>query len=289
MQLGLVSIQRNRGPWLVEWFAFHYLVGFRKFYFYAHLCDDDTHELLLKLASKFDIQSFVMASVQDKVQLAAYQHACDHFMHDVDWMCFLDGDEFIFPTQHLDLASALEEYEAVPISGLGVYNRNFGSSGHIQEPTGLITENYRFRADPNFLPQRRIKSLVKGKQTISIGSNSHLFTTPLGTVDELQRPITWGYMPDYEPSYEKFQINHYVCQSRSYFLEFKKNSGHADASANAVREEIWWDNFNSNAVADHSLTRYCQPLRDFVEKINAELELPNLPPVPFTRPQAHQN
>lgn len=286
MQLGLVSIQRNRGPWLVEWFAFHYLVGFRKFYFYAHLCEDATHELLLKLASKFDIQSFVMETSQDKVQLTAYQHACDHFMHDVDWMCFLDGDEFIFPTQHMDLPSALKEYELAPISALGIYNRNFGSSGHIQEPSGLITENYRFRADPSFLPQRRIKSVVKGGGGISTGSNSHLFSTLQGTVDELYRPITWGYMPDYEPSYEKFQINHYVCQSRSYFLEFKKHSGHADASAHAVREEIWWDNFNSNAIADDSLIRHSQPLRDLVNKLNEELGLPDLPQPPLLIPQA---
>jgi hypothetical protein len=274
MQLGLVSIQRNRGPWLVEWFAFHYLVGFRKFYFYAHICTDNTHELLLKLAGIFDIQSFVLSTVQDGVQLAAYQHACDNYINDVDWMCFLDGDEFIFPTQDMTLPAALANYQESPISALGIYNRNFGSSGHIEEPTGLVTENYRQRASDSFMPQRRIKSLVKGRQTISAGSNSHLFSMPGGTVDELMRPVTWGYMPAYEPSYTQFQINHYVCQSRGFFFKIKQKSGHADASAQAVREEEWWKNFDTNEVMDNSLTRFAQPLRKLVDDINQALGLP---------------
>jgi hypothetical protein len=281
MQLGLATIQRNRGPWLVEWFAFHFLVGFRKFYFYAHLCTDNTHEILAKLAHRFDIQAFVLGAIRDKVQLAAYQHACDNHMSEVDWMCFLDGDEFIFPTQDNSLEEALKSYQESAISALGVYNCNFGSAGHIEEPVGLITENFRARAQPSFMAQRRVKSLVKGKQKVSSGSNSHLFQTPLGTVDELFRPITWGYMPDYEPSYAHFQINHYVCQSRAYFVNFKQASGHADASAQAVREEEWWNNFNTNEVQDNSLTRFAPHLRELVSEINRELGLPALPPKPI--------
>lgn len=284
MQLGLVTIQRNRAPWLLEWFAFHYLVGFRKFYFYAHLCTDNTAELLVKLASKFAISPFVLSAAQDGVQLAAYQHACDHFMNEVDWMCFLDGDEFIFPTAQATLPEALVGYQAAPISALGVYNVNFGSSGHVDEPQGLVTENYRMRAHENFMAQRRVKSLVKGHQKVHTTSNSHLFATPQGTVDELMRPVTWGYMPDYTPSYSRFRINHYVCQSRSYFLSFKQHSGHADAGAHTVREEEWWNNFNTNDLPDASLARFAGPLREFVAQLAAELGLPSPPAPPTDHP-----
>ena len=68
-------------------------MGFRKFYFYAHLCTDNTEQTLLKLSTKFDITSMRIDSSFDRVQLSAYQHACDNYMNDVDWMCFLDGDE----------------------------------------------------------------------------------------------------------------------------------------------------------------------------------------------------
>lgn len=271
MRLGLVSIQRNRAPWLVEWIAFHFLMGFRKFYFYAHLCTDETAPLLLKLAQRFDITAHAIGAEQDGVQLAAYQHACDHYLNDVDWMCFLDGDEFIFPTVDATLPEALAALDNPGLSALGVYNCNFGSAGHMQEPTGLITQNYKMRAREDFMAQRRIKSLVKGHQSVSTTNNSHLFSTPLGTFDERMRPISHGYMPDYVPSYTRLRINHYVCQSRAYFLNFKKHSGHADASAAAVREEEWWTNFNTNDMADDSMDRFENPLRTLVNQINAEI------------------
>jgi hypothetical protein len=271
MQLGLTTIQRNRGPWLVEWFAFHYLVGFRKFYFYAHMCTDDTAQILGKLAGKFDITPFEISAAQDGVQLAAYQHACDNYINAVDWMCFLDGDEFLYPTTSDTMQAALQPYMGPEVSALGVYNRNFGSSHHQQEPAGLITENYTWRANDDFMAQRRVKSLVKGHQKVAATNIGNLFATPLGTVDELMRPVTWGYMPDYTPSYARFCFNHYVCQSRDYFLKFKKHSGHADASTAAVREEEWWDNFNTNQVQDTSLSRFAGPLRAMVAQLNSEL------------------
>lgn len=281
MQLGLVTIQRNRGPWLVEWLAFHYLVGFRKFYFYAHLCDDETHTLLAKLGARFDLKSFFIDTAYDKVQLSAYQHACDNFANEVDWLAFIDGDEFLYPTTHATLQETLLPFaHDATISAIGVYNRNFGSSGHINEPLGLITENYRWRADADFMAQRRVKSFVKGRQKINTTNISNLFATSLGTVDELRRPVTWGYMPQYTPSYQSFCFNHYVCQSRSYFLQFKKYSGHADASAGAVREEEWWENFDTNGILDHSLDQFATPLRRMVNEIRTELGLPSLPPVP---------
>ena len=188
--LGLVSIQRNRGRWLPEWFAFHYLVGFRKFYFYAHMCTDNTHEVLQKLARKLSITAISIPNEMDRVQLAAYQHACDHYMNDVDWLAFIDGDEFLFPTRDDSMQQALSKYQDLPISAVGAFNINFGSNGHIKEPDGLITENFRRRAEDDFTSHRRVKSIVKGRQKISVTACSNVFNTPQGTIDEQGRPIT---------------------------------------------------------------------------------------------------
>ena len=56
MLLGICTIQRDRAPWIKEWVCFHYLMGFRKFYFFAHNCIDNTHEVILELTKKFDIK-----------------------------------------------------------------------------------------------------------------------------------------------------------------------------------------------------------------------------------------
>lgn len=273
MILGLVSIQRNRGPWLLEWFAFHYLVGFRKFYFYAHLCDDSTAEIIVKLKKRLDITAFTLTEQNDRVQLMAFQHACDNYMNDVDWMCFIDGDEFMFPTKANTMQEALWPYTHLPISAIGAYNANFGSSHHVKEPEGLIVENFRLRADlDSFLSNRRVKSIVKGRQKIRVTACSNVFNTPLGTVDEQMRPVTWGYVPEYVPSFEQFRFNHYVCQSREYYEKFKRFSGHADAGKDNEREEAWWTAFDTNDERDDSMERFTEQLHATINEFKVAME-----------------
>lgn len=272
MQLGIVTIQRDRGPFLLEWFAFHYLVGFRKFYFYAHMCSDNTADIVLKLQKHLDITAIALPNRSPRVQLFAYQHACEHYMNEVDWMGFIDGDEFLFPSKTMTMQEALWPFNDMPASALGVYNVNFGSAGHIAEPPGLITENFRMRADLNgFMGNRRVKSLVKGRLAVMPSNCSHVFATPGGTVDELARPITWGYQPKYEPSYEHFRLNHYVCQSREYYEKFKRDSGAADADPNAIRGEAWWEGFDTNDVLDDSIGKYAQRLRATIAELSAAM------------------
>ena len=263
MILGLTSIQRNRGPWLAEWLAFHHLIGFNRFYYYAHMCTDNTIEVLLKLSQKLDIKVVQIADSMDRVQLIAYQHAIQNYLPEVDWMAFFDGDEFLFPTNCDSLPEALAHYEAQPISAVGVYNVTFGSNGHMTEPTGLITENYRrCNSSADFLANRKIKSIVKGRQDISITTCSHIFNTAQGTFDEQGRPVSWGFAKDYIPTYNQFRMNHYICQSYEYFKSFKSTSGHADAGAGAVRSEEWWTNFDQNVEFDTSLERFSDRLKE---------------------------
>jgi len=265
MILGLTSIQRNRGRWLAEWFAFHHLVGFNKFYYYAHMCTDNTVDVLTKLSQKLDIKLVQIADRLDQVQLAAYQHASQNFMSEVDWMAFFDGDEFLFPTQFDTMAEALKPFEAMPISAVGVYNVTFGSNGHLTEPDGLITENFRrCNSSADFLANRKVKSIVKGRLAISTTACSHIFNTPQGTIDEQGRAVTWGFAKDYIPTYDQFRMNHYICQSYEYFKSFKSTSGHADASAAAVRGEDWWINFDQNVEYDTSLDRFSDRLKDSI-------------------------
>jgi hypothetical protein len=85
-----------------------------------------------------------------------------------------------------------------------------------------------------------------------VSSNAHIFKTRHGLIDENGRPITQG-LTDYEPTHARLRINHYVVQSRSYFLNQKKRSGAPDAGRDLVRPESWWDDNDKNDVFDESL------------------------------------
>ncbi len=266
MRIGVVSIQKNRAPWVHEWVAFHHLVGVSRFYVYAHNCTDGTDQVLQQLAAGYDLKAYSVRTDENRIQLKTYQHALETHGHECDWLAFIDGDEFLFPTAAPRLQDALAPFEYQRVSAVGVYWACFGSSGHVDEPAGLVVQNYRRRAPAGFEANRHIKSIVRGRQGSSVGVNSHLFRTPWGTVDELSRPVTAGHT-EHTPSYATLRINHYVCQSLQYFRQFKQRSGAADAGAAYVRPDDWWTRHDRNDELDHSLEHLMEPLAQEVRRV----------------------
>jgi hypothetical protein len=267
MKLGICTIQRDRGRWITEWCAFHYLVGFRHFTFFAHRCTDDTYDVLRRLRNRIDLTVYTVPDHVPRPQLAAYRFGYERHGNDVDWMAFIDGDEFLFPTQAKDIAVPIAALDNGRIGALAVYWACFGSSGHIKEPDGLIVENYRRRAPDNFVANGHVKSIVRG----GLGSgfhvlhNGHLFDTPGATFDERNRFIELG-LTGYPPSWDQLRINHYVTQSREYFTGFKQRSGAADmmGGRDHVRPESWWTDHDRNEVHDTSMERFYGELKSLI-------------------------
>ena len=283
MKIGLVTIQKNRAPWVHEWLAFHHLVGFSKFYFYAHNCTDHTGPVLARLSGRYDLKTFMVNTHENQVQLKVYQHAYENFGHECDWLAFIDGDEFLFPTAGQSIGQALEEFNYQKTSAIGAYWACFGSSGHIEEPAGLMVKNYRQRPGYGFEVNRHIKSIVRGRQASRVGPNSHMFITPWGTQDELGRPIDFGWTK-HEPSYTRFRINHYVCQSYQYFKQSKQASGAADAGAAYVRPDSWWTRHDLNDEFDSSLVHLYDALEKEVAQVDTASAAPAAAIVPAAEP-----
>ena len=265
MKLAVTIIQRDRAPWIKEWVAFHWLVGFRKFYIFLHNCSDNTEKILKQLQKKFDIKIFKVDPSLESPQLKCYQDSYTKFGGEVDWMAFIDSDEFLFPAKVSSMEIALSEFSGKKISALGVYWSCFGSSGYIEEPKGLIIENYKYKAADGYPNNRHIKSIVRGGLGKSVqASDPHFFRTPLGTYDESLRPITYGWT-DFEPIYEKFRINHYACQSRSHFLNFKSKNKTPDGGG--TPDESFWEEHNRNDVFDNSMDKFITPLKNILKSI----------------------
>ena len=265
MRVGICSIQRNRGPWILEWVLFHYLLGVRYFYIGIHKTTDHSVAVLEQLSRYINIKTFAVADTTYQApQQDFYQYTLDRFQHEVDWLAFIDGDEFLFPVKVDTLQEALKQFANQSYSALGVYWRCFGSSGHIKEPKGLILENFKLRAPDNFSPNRHIKSVVRTKHargTLTLGA--HLFETPAGTYDELGRPISGG-LSEHESSAECLRINHYVCQSREYFLTVKRPNGSPCrnvTSAEQLRSEVFWEEHDRNDIQCDAIDRFIPKLK----------------------------
>ena len=263
MKIGICSIQRNRAKWLKEWISFHHIVGCTQFYIYLHNCTDDSESVIRHLQRFFDIKCFILSADIDRPQISAYEHCYQTFGHEIDWMAFIDGDEFLFPKNSSSLKLSLEPYNYGKLSAIAVFWKCFGSSFHINDPDGLIIEDYLYRASHDFPANRHIKSIVKGGQGQHVSSkgNAHIFKTIFGTVDESFRPIIYGFNPELPPTYDVFQLNHYVVQSREFFINFKSHSGAADAGSAWVRDENWWETHNRNDEIDREIHQFLPDLK----------------------------
>lgn len=269
MTLGLTSIQRDRNPWIVEWLAFHMLVGFERFYLYAHKTRDGMTDTLLRLARHYPIQVHALED-DNSPQLRAYQHAHTAYGPEVDWMAYLDGDEFLYSPAHDTVGQALATLNHLPVSAIAAYWMHHGSNGHVDEPGGLILEQYPRHARASFEINRHVKSIVRGAEPVRVHS-AHVFHTPRGTVDERGRAITQGFMPQYEPSYEHLRINHYSVQSYAYFKASKQRTGAPDSNPHLVRPDSWFFKHDRNECDDGQSHAFRVPLKLKVRELQAHL------------------
>lgn len=260
MNLAVTSIQRDRAPYLMEWLAFHLVMGVEHFYLYAHRCTDGTHDLLVKLAQHYPITPYVIEHDQQP-QIAAYQHAWQTHGAAVGWMAFIDGDEFLMPTHEANLPAALARYADAPLSALAAHWVCYGSSGHLDEPAGLVMENFTRHSAPDFAPNRHVKSILRGGEPGVVIDRSHLFQTPRGSFDDRLRPVNHGLSPHPDPCYEALRINHYVTQSWGYFESFKQRSGAADINPALVRPNNWFHEHDRNECDDGVRWRFLLPLK----------------------------
>ena len=266
MRIGVCSLQRNRAPYIKEWVLFHFLLGVRFFYIGLHECDDNSDEILIELSRKINI---TIVKVPEKTktffQIDFYQFIFDRYKNEVDWMAFIDGDEFLYPTQEHCLQDVLSKIQNNKRSALAVYWSCFGSSFHEKEPEGLVTENFKYCAPVNFGPNRHIKSIVNtARDRLVRVENPHLFITSFGTYDEQDRLITEA-SSDHLPTYEQIGINHYVCQSREFFVKTKQPQ--SSSQGFIQRSEEFWLVHDRNEILCKRIDRFIPRLKELYQSL----------------------
>jgi Glycosyl transferase family 2 len=269
MLAAITSIQQNRRPWIVEWIAFHLMIGFGRIIIYSHKSTDGMDEVLTRLGTRYPIIAYRLGEIE-RPQLEAYKHSWGQHRDSVDWMAFLDGDEFLFPTQTDNITEALAPFSTMPLSALAVYWRIYGSNGHIDDPGGLLMEKFPRHSRDDHDENKHIKSIVKGREIID-GYASHMFQTRTGTFDENMREVTSG-KTDCVPTYAHFRINHYACQSWDFFKRYKQHSGSADASPLSVRPDSWFHRLDNNECDDGVSYRFLIRLKLKVAELEAFLQ-----------------
>lgn len=142
-----VSMMKDEGPYVLEWFAHHFALGFTDILVYTNDCSDGTDDMLIRLEELglgYHRRNVIPEGI--KPQPSAMKHAqVEPIVQDSDWVIMFDADEFL-SIKYGD--GTLDEVlsAAGDAHGLVITWRVFGS-GFVQDwSRDPVTEQYQYAA-----------------------------------------------------------------------------------------------------------------------------------------------
>lgn len=278
---------RNEGPYLLEWMAYHRLIGFTEIIVCSNDCDDGSADLLDGLQARGHLTHIrCRPGPGEKAQLHAYAQAEIHLSPEwPDVLMVLDADEYL--NIHAGTGTVTELLAAVPDATAMLVNwRIFGSAGENRWSPEPVTRRFCRAAPlahgvnrsfktlftrpdayhcpllphgPGFAREERLHELrvVNGSGTLMpveyARAETFLQTDP--------DAVTWNLA----------QINHYNTRSWQDYLSKHHRGG-------GLGPERWdrdsnWAAFNRNEEEDVSIQRHLPALERYLENLLSDLEI----------------
>lgn len=157
--VAICAIVRDEAPYIEEWVEFHRRQGVTQFQIYDNGSVDGTPDIFRKLG----IEPVIWAGRPhnfDPQQQAAYLDGANVLTERVDWVAFIDADEFLFGRAGQSLPLALSSMPS-DSSAIAVQQCLFGSSGHQTKTPGRITSNFTKSAAPDFYSHAWFKTIAR--------------------------------------------------------------------------------------------------------------------------------
>lgn len=239
------SAMKDEGPDVLEWVCYQRAVGFDVALVYTNDCTDGSDDLLDALQGAGLVHHRRHSAIGQDLSpqdAAARLIIADPVFRRADWALWVDADEFLMPLTLPDVPALVAALEDRGADAIALPWRNFGSSGHVDVPEGLVIEELTMTSAKLTRMERTFKCLFRTSAPMA-----HLFAhrpiwsggpirclgpdlTPLpdemaqrmkenGRPDELL-PREWKRRP------RVAQINHYPVKSlRQFLLKRSRRSG----------------------------------------------------------------
>lgn len=252
MKLFVAAIIKNEMEALLEWIAYHRVVGVSGFIIADNGSNDGSRAFLDGL------EQLGIASVLDfpnvdgqKPQLPAYERILRSCSTDIDLLAFIDADEFLVPLNaEKSLSSSLDEWFSDPsVSAVALNWANFGSNGELFAEEGLVTERFTQRAPQKFNANKNFKSVVRPNSANYFNNPHHAELRHGRYIDSLGNDLVLhakhGNGVSEEVVWNEVRVNHYVVKSLEEFLLGKHLRGSA-ATANRVKHKAYFKAHDRN-------------------------------------------
>lgn len=286
MNIGLFSSVKNEGPFLLEWVAYHRMIGFDHILIFSNDSTDGTTELLDALDGAGAITHVLQdLALGDVPQHTAANAAFDHpALAASDWLMWLDADEFLFCNSNTNNVSELIDTIDEKTGGVCVNWLNFGNNDRANWEPGLVTSQFTRRGEDTASRHVMFKTLFRrvpevrgfgihrpfltaqfqgaGYQLVnSAGTPMHADVYRSGAF----KRHALGNAPMDLVAHDQAAVFHYAVKTRDCFLAKRargQGSKPAAAEDRASRfKEKYWMVYNRNEVEDLRLAQLSQRIQ----------------------------
>ena len=293
-QYTILSMMKDEGHSLVEWVAYHSLLGFDNICVYTNNCQDGTDEMLIRLQEMGYVQHFRNDVPKGKKPQPNALHLGmkNPEVMDSDWVLTMDADEFV--NIKLGDGTVQELVDAMPddTEGIMITWRFYGSNEILDWRPGLVTESYTRGAPDKFRKGWGVKSMVRPFPNMKFGihrpSIKQRNSNPervaqleaLKWVNGGGKPMTSSFKTggwrSTGPtlSYEFVELNHYAVKSYEAYLlrRMRGNVNNKEDKYNASYFSI----FDRNEVEHEGAARHAPKVKAEMEKMLADPKLAEL-------------
>ena len=261
--LALSAFFRDEARFLKEWIEFYKMMGVEHFYLYNNSSKDNYLEILDPYIKEgiVELSDVVMDSKEmqewNSIQMKGYSDVVDKTKDIVEWMIFVDSDEFTFPVKESNLISVLKKYE--DYAALSFSYRDFGT-GNVKriENNNLLTEKIIYGSE---VDEKLVSSIVKPRY-VKYFSNPHfpVLEKEYSQVNENKEYFYGPYAP--YTSMDIIRANHYWGRDLEFFNVHKLSRAHLKSD----REKWIKENIKRSSVYDDSILGFVPELRSKVFK-----------------------
>ncbi len=268
IRISLVTPTRNEGPFLLEWIAWHRMLGFDDILVLSNDCTDGSDRLLDALAAQGAIRHLPHTPARGTSPLrSAYAHAfADDTLRAADWVMALDIDEYLQVFVGDGSIHDLMALNAGNYLGMAIYWKVFGSNDIPGWQDEFLRRRYTRAADGQVRANMHFKSVFRHLRDFS-SMASH---SPLGFKDawggnniwvdcngrplraiHLQHPPTHGRATAMRRiTHKSAQINHYAVKSHEEFA--RKKTRQSGAAMVFRHTDGFFQKYDTNNITDTS-------------------------------------
>ncbi|MEM9212361.1 MAG: glycosyltransferase family 2 protein [Pseudomonadota bacterium] len=271
----MFSAQRNEGPFLLEWIAYHKVIGFTDIVIVSNDCDDGSDSLLDVLHQHGEL-THIHQSVPDNT--APQKHAAQiaqtkGIFADGDWLMWLDADEFLLPSpRNPHLADLVSVADRAGAEAILMAWRFFGDGGNTTWPGRHVSDAFTLAAKRWQGRNAQVKTLFKYSNKIERLDihrpvlRAGVTPSDFPAITSANQPANpafydrkrfrpYNRMGDVDRPYVLGQVAHFSIRTPDMFaLKSQRGDGYyAQNNQKIIRDRRFYDRKNKNHIEERGL------------------------------------